>query len=237
MVFGRRLLFSSILMLLLPACANKNLEPYLDSYDSYQHRVYVIDHGIHTGLVIETKHILQKLGMQNSIYQDYRFIEFGRGDAGFYQDEDEDLSTTLAALFLSTPAVLHLRGYNRPPYQRYPLSHTLEVRLSRVALQKLVAAVAESFTMNEGKAIEVGKGSDERSGFFQANGNYHLFYTCNNWTAEMVQQADYPIGHRWSFFASSVMRQIEAVQSQLGLACGETGGYRCVDTSEFATMR
>lgn len=224
-------------MLLLPACANKNLEPYLDSYDSYQHRVYVIDHGIHTGLVIETRHILQKLGLQNSVYQDYRFIEFGRGDAGFYQDEQENLSTTLAALFLSTPAVLHLRGYNRLPYQRYPLSHTREVRLSRVALQKLVAAVAGSFTMDEGKAIEIGKGGDERSGFFQANGNYHLFYTCNNWTAEMVQQADYPIGYKSAFFASSVMKQIEAVQIRLGLACGDTGGYQCIAKPEIETMR
>ena len=225
------------LMLLLPACANKNLQTYLDNYESFEHRVYVIDHGIHTGLVIETEYILPKLGLQNSLYRNYQFVEIGRGDAGFYQDEEEKLSTTLSALFLSTPAVLHLRGYNNPPYKRYPLSRTLEVRLSKIALQKLLGAVAESFAMPEGKAIEIAKGRDERSRFFDANGSYHLFYTCNNWTAEMIEQADYPISHRWAFFAGSVMRQIESVQRRLGLACRDVGGYQCSATSEAETMR
>ncbi len=204
-----------VVFLLLPACANKNLQVYLDNYERFEHRIYVIDHGIHTGLVIKTEDILPMLGLQSSFYRSYRFVEIGRGDAGFYQDEEEKLSTALSAMFLSTPAVLHLRGYNSPPYKRYPMSKTLEVRLSAIALQKLLEAVAGSFVMPEGKAIEVAKGIDERSRFFGANGNYHLFYTCNNWTAEMVERADYPIGHRWAFFASSVMRQIEAVQRRI----------------------
>ena len=230
MVLRQRNSFLLIILFSLSACANKNLRPYLDNFDAYQQRVYVIDHGIHTGLVIETREILPVLGLQTSLYKDYRFVEIGRGDAGFYQDEEEKLSTTLTALFLSTPAVLHLRGYNRLPYQRYPLSHTLEVRLSNLAMQKLIDAVAASFAMSAGKAVEVAKGRDERSRFFEANGTYHLFYTCNNWTAEMLQQADYPMSHRWAFFAGSVMSQIEAVQRRLGLACGKTGGYQCRDT-------
>ncbi len=229
MVFRQRKICLSIILFSLSACANKNLPLYLDNYDSYQERVYVIDHGIHTGLVIETKHILENLGLKNSLYKDYRFVEIGRGDAGFYQDEEENSSTALSALFLSTPAVLHLRGYNRPPYQRYPLSQTLEVRLSSQALQKLIKAVAGGFAMREGKAVEVAKGKDERSRFFGANGTYHLFYTCNNWTAEMIEQADYPIGHRWAFFAGSVMRQIESVQRRLGMSCQSAANYPCAD--------
>ncbi len=226
-----------ILVLLLTGCANRNLQPYLAHHASYQHQVYVIDHGIHTGLVIDTKQLLSALGLQDSVYSKYRFVEIGRGDAGFYQDEEEKLSTSLSALFLSTPAVLHLRGYNNPPYQRYPQSRTLEVRLSRVALKKLVDAVADSFAMEEGRAIEVAKGRDERSFFFRAVGNYHLFYTCNNWTAEMIELADYPVSHRWAFFASSVMMQIESVQRQLGLSCRDVGGYRCESTEKDAITR
>ncbi len=237
MAIPQRLFYSLTILLSLSACANKNLQPYLENYSGYQNLVYVIDHGIHTGIVIETKHILQMLGLQESLYKKYRFVEIGRGDAGFYQDEEENSSTALSALFLSTPAVLHLRGYNNPPYKRYPLSRTLEVRLSGQALQNLAEAVAGSFVLNHGKAVEVAKGKDERSRFFKADGTYHLFYTCNNWTAEMIQLADYPISHRWAFFADSVMSQIEAVQGRLGLACRGTGGYRCQTSSERATIR
>ncbi len=229
-------IYSLTLLSMLSACANKNLQPYLENYETFENPVYVIDHGIHTGLVIETRHVLPALGLQDSLYKDYRFVEIGRGDAGFYQDDEEKLSTMLSALFLSTPAVLHLRGYNNPPYRRYPLSRTLEVRLSRAALQKLVGAVVVSFAMNEGKAIEVAKGRDERSRFFKAVGSYHLFYTCNNWTAEMIELAEYPVKHRWAFFAGSVMRQIEAVQRELGLACRDIGGYQCPATNEPAVI-
>lgn len=228
------LLILLFLLLAVPACANRNLQPYLQQYDTYPHAVYVIDHGIHTGIVIEAAVLLPSIGLQDSIYEQYRYVEIGRGDAGFYQDTEEKLSTALAALFYSTPAVLHLRGYNRPPFQRYPQSRTLEVRLSPVALQKLVDALADSFALENGIAIQVGKGLDERSGFFQALGNYHLFYTCNNWTAEMIERAEYPLNHRWAFFAGSVMRQIESVQRQLGLACRDVGGYQCYSAEEDA---
>ena len=232
--YKQNLLIYLFLLLAASACANRNLQPYLQQYDSYPHAVYVIDHGIHTAIVMQSAQVLPVIGLQDSIYNKYRYVEIGRGDAGFYQDAEEKLSTALAALFYSTPAVLHLRGYNRPPYQRYPQSRTLEVRLSRIALQKLVDALADSFAMENGVAIEVGEGIDERSHFFAALGSYHLFYTCNNWTAEMIELADYPLNHRWAFFAGSVMKQIESVQRRLGLACRDVGGYRCEDVTEAA---
>ena len=224
-------------MLTVSACTNRNLQVYLQQHDSYPYEVYVIDHGIHTAIVMETKQFLTAIGLQNSIYKNYRYVEIGRGDAGFYQDEEEKLATALAALFFSTPAVLHLRGYNSPPFRRYPHSRTLEVRLSRIALQKLVDALADSFAMERGTAIEVADSKDERSGFFKAQGSYHLFYTCNNWTAEMIERADYPLNHRWAFFAGSVMRQIESVQRRLGLACRDVGGYQCDDDKQDVPSR
>ena len=227
MKFKQNLLILLLLLLSVSGCANRNLQLYLQQYDSYPHAVYVIDHGIHTAIVMQSMQVLPAIGLQDSIYSQYRYVEIGRGDAGFYQDTEEKLSTALAALFYSTPAVLHLRGYSRPPYRRYPQSRTLEVRLSRIALQKLVDALADSFAMENGVAIAVGEGVDERSGFFEAQGNYHLFYTCNNWTAEMIELADYPLNHRWAFFAGSVMKQIESVQRQLGLACRDVEGYQC----------
>ena len=225
-----RVSLALFLFLTISGCANKQLESYIQDFEKYTDKVYVIDHGIHTALVVETRDIVDRLGLQDSFYSRFRFVEIGRGDAGFYQEEEPQFSTTLKALFFSTPAVLHLRAYNSPPNRRYPLSYTLEVRLSKRALEKLMDVIASSFVFNNLKAIELAKGSDEYSRFYQARGSYHMFYTCNNWTADMIQQADYPIGHRWAFFAGSVMRQIEAVHKHLGIDCRSDPGIGCIDS-------
>ncbi|MCP3688160.1 MAG: DUF2459 domain-containing protein, partial [Gammaproteobacteria bacterium] len=136
-----RLLLLLFVLPIISGCANKSLQPYLQNYTGFTESVYVIDHGRHTALVVRTEDIIASIGLEDTFYSRFGFIEIGRGDAGFYQEQEPQFSTALKALFLSTPAVLHLRAYNYPPYKRYPLSHTLQIRLSSSALHKLMAAV------------------------------------------------------------------------------------------------
>ncbi len=210
----RRLLFAA-LILMLSACAGKRLDNYAEQIDSYDQLAYVIDHGIHTAVVVDAKPLSAKLGLSDSLFSRFKYIEIGRGDAGFYQVEEETVSVTLKALFLSTPAVLHLSAYNKLPAKKFPLSKTVEIKLSQSAMEKLLDAIVSDFSLDQGRAIELAPGRDKDSRFFQSKGSYHLFYTCNNWTADVIEQADYPISHRWSFFSDSVMKQLDDVQYYL----------------------
>jgi len=225
------------LLLIIFGCANRQLQPYLDNYADFEERVYVIDHGYHTALTVESAGLLEKLGLQDSFYNKYKYIEIGRGDAGFYQQEEIKISTTLTALFFSTPAIMHLRAYNNSPMKRFPKGHRFEVRLSRVALGKLHEAIVDGFALQGNTAIEMAKGRDKFSRYFKARGNYHMFYTCNNWTAEVMQRADYPINHRWAFFAGSVMRQIETVRRELNIDCQPGKDRECPGHVEPVTSR
>jgi len=220
---------SSLLLSLamISGCSGKQMAPYIENHAAYRQRVFVIDHGMHTGLVLESRDILPGLGLQDSFYGGYRFVEIGRGDAGFYQQADPGWATTLSALFLVTPAVLHMRAYNYEPHRRYPLSRTIEVRLADEGMKSLLDAVAASFFLENGRAVELAEGANERSRFFRAKGSYHLFYTCNNWTADMIERGGYPISHRWAFYADTVMVQLEAVQSALGLPCDAASVTPC----------
>ena len=226
-----------LLLLTISGCANKQLQPYIDNYADFEETIYVIDHGYHTALAVKSKGLLEKLGLQDSFYRKFKYIEIGRGDAGFYQQEEVMVSTTLKALFFSTPAIMHLRAYNTSPMKRFPSGHRFEVRLSRVALGKLHKAIVDSFALEENSAVEMAKGRDEFSRYFKAKGNYHMFYTCNNWTAEIMQQADYPIKHRWSFFAGSVVRQIESVRQQLSNDCQSIQSRECPGQAGSVTSR
>ncbi len=231
-VMSSRMFLLLFVLFVIAGCANKSLKPYVENYAGFTESVFVIDHGRHTALVMKSEDIIASIGLEDTFYKGFRYIEIGRGDAGFYQEEEPEFSTALKALFLSSPAVLHLRAYNYPPYKRYPLSHTLQIRLSSVAMHKLKIAVTASFALEDQQAIKLSEGSDKNSRFFEASGTYHLFYSCNNWTADMIEQADYPMSHRWAFFAGSVMRQIESVQQELGLQCGNDGVYRCAGETE-----
>ncbi|MFT5226598.1 MAG: hypothetical protein ACI8XX_002360 [Polaribacter sp.] len=213
-----QLLISVISILMLSACVGKRLENYAGQFDSYDQLAYVIDHGFHTAVVVDAKPLLAKLGLRDSLFWQFKYIEIGRGDAGFYRAEDETVLVTLKALFLSTPAVLHLSAYNKLPVNKFPLSQTIGIKLSKSAMEKLLDAIVSDFSLEEGRAIELAPGRDKDSRFFQSKGSYHLFYTCNNWTADMIEQAGYPINHRWSFFSDSVMDQLDDVQDYLNPA-------------------
>ena len=210
-----RLISIVSLIYLLSACSGQRLDNYVESIDSYQQVAYVVDHGIHTAVVVDGKLLAARLGLSDTFFGRFQFIEIGRGDAGYYQAGEETLAVTLKALFLSTPAVLHLTATNLTPAKKFPLSKTVEIRLSKQAMIKLLDAIASDFSLNNGQAIELAKGRDKYSRFFQSKGSYHLFYTCNNWTADVLEKADYPIRHRWSFFSSSVMNQLNQVQHRL----------------------
>jgi uncharacterized protein (TIGR02117 family) len=210
-----RLLIFAALILMLSACAGKRLNNYAEQIDSYDQLAYVIDHGIHTAVVVDAKRLSAKLGLSGTLFGGFKYIEIGRGDAGFYQAEDETISVTLKALFLSTPAVLHLSAYNKLPAKKFPLSQVIDIKLSKSAMEKLLNAIVSDFSFDKGRAIELAPGRDKDSRFFQSKGSYHLFYTCNNWTADVIEQADYPISHRWSFFSDSVMDQLDDVQYYL----------------------
>jgi len=212
-----RLLCVALLVFLQTGCASKHIDYYAQQIDSYDQHVYVIDHGIHTAVVVDAKPLAAKLGLSSSLFGRFKYIEVGRGDAGFYQAKEETASVTLKALFLSTPAVLHLSAYNKLPAIKFPLSETVGIKLSKSAIDKLLNAIASDFSLDQGRAIELALGRDENSRFFKSKGSYHLFYTCNNWTADVIEQADYPINHRWSFSSDSVMDQLDGVQYYLDL--------------------
>jgi hypothetical protein len=108
-----------LILLLMSACADKQLQSYIEDYAKYEESIFVIDHGMHTALVVEVADLLDKLGLQNSFYSEFRYFEIGRGDADFYRQAEAEISTSLAALFFATPAIIHLNAYNLPPSDRY----------------------------------------------------------------------------------------------------------------------
>ena len=208
-----------LLLFVLGGCASQNLDVYLDNYESYRDTAYVIDHGLHTALVVRAEPMLRQLGLSDTIFSKYRYLEIGRGEASFYRASENNLLDSLKALLVATPAIMHISAYSLPPAQKFPLSDTLEIKLSSSSMKLLMNSIVDSFALQDGVAVDLGESRNPTSHFFKASGSYHLFYTCNNWTAEKLYLAGYPIGYRRAIISSSVMSQVAQVNNRLEAHC------------------
>ena len=130
-------------LLLSSACSTK---PYIvketdGNSASGDKKIYVLNHGWHTSLVIPAKDIMGDLPELKNRFGNTPYIEFGWGDRGFYQAEKITTDITLRALFWPSAAVIHAVAVPSSPYDYFPNSEVLEVCLTNqgyTSLQKFV---------------------------------------------------------------------------------------------------
>jgi len=121
------------------------------------------------------------------------WFEFGWGDAVYYPASDPSVGQALAAAFPGD-AVVHLAGLPDHPSVVFPGTERIEVVLSESGFARLVAYLDASFDRGAApRAAPVARGLYGFSRFYPATGRFHLFNTCNTWTARGLQAAGVPI--------------------------------------------
>ena len=115
--------------------------------------------------------------------------------------------------------MLHIVGFNGAVTAYYSSSEIIEIKLSEPGFELLSLYIAESFARNEsGQALPLGHGLYGNSLFYQSRESYHLFNTCNVWTARALRAASVPITPSFSITVEQLMAQAqtfgELVQSK-----------------------
>jgi len=112
----------------------------------------------------------------------------------FYQPPDPHLGLILKAALSPTASVLHIVGFNGPVPAYFPYSEIIGIELSSAGLEQLSRTVAASFARDEaGNITSLGPGLYGNSRFYLSRETYHLFNTCNVWTARALGAAGLPI--------------------------------------------
>lgn len=179
----------------IPACAEK--EP-----------VYITTNGVHLSIIVPVNQLDTAFADELRLTPETRFAAFGWGDRGFYLTTptwaDLTFRTAFRALFLRTPSAMHIDDY------RYNDAEWHEVRLCPGQMEKLLTYIRSSFTTDSlGHIIEIphaGYTSSDR--FFEANGHFTCFRTCNVWVDDALKVADVP-APIWSPFDKGVLYQLE----------------------------
>jgi uncharacterized protein (TIGR02117 family) len=173
--------------------------------------IYILTDGVHTDIVLPSGNAIidwRKL-INTSNDTTMRFVAFGWGDKNFYINTPTwtqlKFSTAFKAVFGLSTSAIHTAFYKglRPgPYCKM-------IELNNVQYRRLVDFIRSSFKIDGASNfihIKTNVAYGYNDAFFDANGRYSLFYTCNTWANNALKSC----GQRaclWTIFANGIAYQ------------------------------
>ncbi len=168
--------------------------------------IYIVSNGWHTGIVIARGDIPDGAVPEAREFPDARFFEFSWGDARYFPAPEKGLGMIMSALFTPTPAVMHLAGLPAHPRTTFPTAETISLKVSQEGFDALVSFLDQTFDRDAG--AEGKPGLYPFSRFYPAKGRFHMFNTCNTWTARGLAAAGVPVKVTGTLQAEELMAQL-----------------------------
>ena len=161
-----------------------------DTSPSQDVSIYIHTNGVHTDVVLPVKNEMydwsKEIKFQNTISKDTtaRYVAFGWGDKGFYLNTPTwaqlKFSVAFKAAFALSTSAIHATFYKALEEN----AACKKIQISKEQYSRLVAYIQKSFkTDSTGNIINIKTNANYNNddAFYDANGKYNLFYTCNTW--------------------------------------------------------
>ncbi|CAN5377324.1 TIGR02117 family protein [soil metagenome] len=169
--------------------------------------IFLVSHGWHVGIAIETAAIEGLLPDHEKMPQ-AQYLKFGWGDHRYYTDRDAGFWLAVRAALLPTRSVIHVVGIDMPIDRYFSSSDVIRVKISEDGAENFAQFVADRFRLDDdGSVIYAAEGLYTNSAFFKATGFYYLPKTSNTWTARALRQTGYPITPFYAFTSGNVIQQ------------------------------
>lgn len=218
-----KIIYLALLLLGISACSSLPdvIEPVQDDAKTGSHKIYVVSHGWHTGIITPALLMQRRIPGLKKRFKHTRYLEFGWGDKAFYQAETVTLGLALQAILWPTDSVVHVSAVPMNPADYYPGARMEEICLNDGNYSRLLKFLDNSFAKNDkGNVISLEKGLQRDSHFYQGVGDYYLTNTCNKWTAKALKSA----GMEFFLFNKLISRRVMDVVVE---AKRDNPGYRC----------
>ena len=186
--------------------------PPADDGAPHTHVIQVASNGWHTAIVVPAP-ALAHTGLlpEAADFPGAAFFEFGWGDRVYYPAKEKTIGMTLSAALVPTPAVMHMAGLTAAPRDDGSSREVIAVPLTEAGFLSLIEALAAEFERSAGgRAVSVSRGLYPGSRFYNARGEFHLFNTCNTWTARMLRAAGVAISPSGVVTADGLMARLRA---------------------------
>lgn len=178
--------------------------------------LFIESNGVHTDFVMPVK-IMQWDWSKKIPYSDFEvagpsneYISIGWGDKGFFIGtptwNDLTFSTAFKAAFGLSSTAMHVT-YKR--FQPKEGERCRRIRITSSQYRMLISYIESSFQSKEGKYILIAHpGYTDHDRFYEANGTYSLFNTCNVWTGTGLRCMGVGTG-MWTPLAGGVLQNLE----------------------------
>ena len=199
------------LVVLAPGCAaqsNPGAAPAADAQPT-MHPVHVVRHGWHSGIVVRAADVPEHAWPARREFIGAEHLEVGWGDRAYYPAPDPSLWLGLRALLWPTAGVLHMVAFSGPVEHYFASAEIVALQLTPQGFARLVAAISASHELDAaGQPIPLGPGLYGMSRFYASREAFHLFATCNVWTAAMLREAGVPVSTALSPTSGALFAQL-----------------------------
>lgn len=192
-------LFSSVVIYFLAAVLLSFIPVNKDFIQSKSGGVdiYILTNGVHASIALPIKSQYKDWSKNlnpaeaKTPKNDVNFISFGWGDKGFYQEsyswKDLKFTTAFNALFNRSSSAMQVKFYNNIKENK----KCKKISISHESHQKLIKYIEKGFdTDSLGNYIKIpGLSYTDNDVFYEAEGMYNLFNTCNTWANNGLKAA------------------------------------------------
>jgi uncharacterized protein (TIGR02117 family) len=208
--------FVTFYMLLAFVCKyipiNNDYEEPIDGTE-----IFIISNGVHADICLPLKDNgkfwsdLFNFEEFSTLRRTPKYISFGWGDKGFFLDtptwNDLTLSTALNAAFLPSNTAIHVSYLEDKPSQS---ENTKSFKVNNEALKRIENYIVSYIQLNNDKPqlIDCCRYPNVHDNFYEANGSYHMFRTCNVWTNQVIKEGGVRTSV-WTPFDWTILYQFE----------------------------
>ena len=175
--------------------------------------IYILTNGVHTDIVLPIKNEhhdwSSQLKFEHTKSKDstYQYVALGWGDKGFYLETptwaDLKTSTALKAVSGLSSSAMHVTFYKNLKESQ----SCKKIQISVKNYKKLITYINESFQTKSGDFLKIETNAvyGKHDVFYEANGSYSLFYTCNSWANQALKAANQKAA-LWTISDSGIFR-------------------------------
>lgn len=195
-------------LLLCQACAAPVKGLYPPAADDIRFPIYVVSHGWHTGIVVRVADLPAGRWPERADFPGAEYLEVGWGDRDFYRAATFNFWIMFKAAAWPTASVLHVAGFRGPVESNFQHSDVVRISVSRQGLDRLIDFIDASHQRNGApRAMVLGPGLYGDSRFYPSPESFHLFRTCNLWSARAVRATGFPVTVPYALTTGNLLYQ------------------------------
>lgn len=176
--------------------------------------LFVRSNGVHTDVCfpVETNQFDWKNFISIKDFpknESFDYITIGWGDKGFFLDTptwaELKVSTALRAVFLPSSTAMHV-AYSEQPKES---ETSIAVKVNNEQYSKMILFIQSTFEKQNSSIVLIkNAGYSVHDNFYEANGSYHLFKTCNSWTNKVLRTGGVHTS-LYAFFPDGIMEGLK----------------------------